>query len=47
MLAAIPCITVLSDPSIHRFEAERELRLAQNDRFETSPAAGIAFGATA
>ncbi|MBI5160762.1 MAG: hypothetical protein HY996_05025 [Micrococcales bacterium] len=45
--AAIPCITVLSDPVIHRFERARELRLAQNGRFETRPAVGIASRATA
>lgn len=45
--AAIPGISVLSDPAIHRFERERELRLAQNGRFHTLPAAGIATAATA
>lgn len=45
--APIPPIAVLSDPSIHRFERNRELRLAQNGRFETRAAVGIASAATA
>ena len=40
--AAIPAMSVLTDPSIHRFERERELRLAQNGRFESPARAGLA-----
>lgn len=47
MTAPIPAITVLSDPAIHRFERERELRLAQNGRFARPAAVGIATAASA